>query len=116
METAIRGDTLLKLGRVLFSGIAFLEAILILAVVWFSLQFNTDEDILRENTDFDAPTLLASGGMVVIAIIFALGGIAVWNKSLPGRRVLLGTTIVGLLVVYFLRFLSVLGIADIYLD
>jgi hypothetical protein len=116
METAIRGDTLLKLGGILFSAIALLEAVLLVVGAWLSLKVSTEGDELRTKTDIDALDLVESGAIAAIAIILALGAIAVWNKSLPGRRLLLGATIVGLLVINSAWLLNALGIANIYFN
>ena len=109
-------ETVLKIARVVFSVIAFLEALLLLYVAWFSLQFSTDGDDLRTKTDLDALDLVESGALAAIAITFALGGVAAWNKGLPGRRLLLGATIVGLLAIHFVWLLNELGIAEIYFN
>lgn len=114
MKVGIRGDTLLKLGRILFSAIALLEAVILLYAALTSLQVSTEGDELRTKTDIDALDLVESGAIAAIAIILALGAIAVWNKSLPGRRLLLGATIVGLLAIPFVSLLNGLGIAEIY--
>jgi hypothetical protein len=113
---SVAARVLLRIGRVAFSLVTTFEAILLLFAAWFSLQIDTTEDVALPKTDIDALDLLASGAMVGIAIIFALGAIAVWIKCLPGRTLLLGATIAGLLAIHFVWLLNGLGITEIYFD
>ncbi len=111
---SIKGDALFKVGKVIFSGVAILEALLLLSVAWFSLQFDDDEDVLRTKTHLDSLDIVEAGVIVAVAITLALGGVAAWNKSLPGRRFLVVAAIIGLLLFNLPWVLNALGVVNIY--
>jgi hypothetical protein len=84
----IRIETLLRIGRVVFSVIATIEAMaFFLAIAYYGFQPDLYDWV--SDTDGGTPFVLMAIVLGAIAVVFSLGVFAAWMPRFPLRRVVL---------------------------
>jgi hypothetical protein len=101
-------------GRIMFSGVATIYALVLLAIASFSVQFADESDVLSSKSDVNAWDVVLAMGIAATGVLFLLGALAPWTQVVPKRRWLIGATLFGVTAFSVVWALNALGMTDIY--